>query len=290
MLIKQKTYKTLEFKKIAKQVLRGVSQIMLQENALTGLIFLIGIGYGSLNMALATLLASFSGTMTAHLLKFNKENIDKGLYGFSAALVGAGLLLFFKSSLTIWTLILLGGSLASVFQEYALRKKLPIFTFPFILIVWGTLVLVKFKILGFEASVQSASTQDLDSFHIFRNYGQVIFQDKVFSGILFFLAVLINSPIHAIYGFAASGIAYLLAIFLGIEAQYIDMGLIGFNAVLSAIVFAGKARSDILWGLAATILSTLISILFIKLEWIQLTFPFVVASAVLSILKNKAAS
>lgn len=290
MLIKQKKYKAIGIQKLPKQILRGVSQIMLQENALTGLIFLIGIGYGSLNMALATLLASFSGTMTAYLLKFDKENIEKGLYGFSAALVGAGLLLFFKSSLTIWTLILLGGSLACVFQEYALRKKLPIFTFPFILIVWGTLLLVKLKVLGFEASVQSANTQDLDSFHIFRNYGQVIFQDKVFSGILFFLAVLINSPIHAIYGFVASGIAYFLALFLGIEAQYIDMGLIGFNAVLSAIVFASRARSDIFWGLAATILSTLISILFIKLEWIQLTFPFVVASAALSILKNKAAS
>lgn len=100
-----------------------MGQIMLQENQMTGFLILIGIFYGSFTMGLATVLATICGTATAFLLKYEKSEIDKGLYGFSAALVGVAILLFFKPVLLSWLLIILGSSLATIIQHFFYKKK-----------------------------------------------------------------------------------------------------------------------------------------------------------------------
>src|SRR5690606_10691635 len=95
------------------QVLKGLGQIMLQENAWTGLLFLIGISYGSPTMGVSALLATCCGIITARIWKLNSTDIDNGLYGFSAALTGAACMLFFKPTLGVWMLVMIGGGLAT---------------------------------------------------------------------------------------------------------------------------------------------------------------------------------
>nr|HPK05259.1 urea transporter [Bacteroidales bacterium] len=58
------------------QVFKGLGQIMLQENIITGLLFLAGIFYGSVFMGFAALLATICGTITAYLFGFDKTNTD----------------------------------------------------------------------------------------------------------------------------------------------------------------------------------------------------------------------
>jgi len=77
-------------------LLKGVGQIMLQENVLTGLLFFLGIFYGSNLMGLGAVLAVLAGTLTAKVFGYDKEETEQGLYGFSAVLVGVALMLFFK--------------------------------------------------------------------------------------------------------------------------------------------------------------------------------------------------
>jgi hypothetical protein len=67
-------------------ILKGIGQIMLQENRWTGLLFLIGIFMGSWQCGVAVLLSTAAGTFTAMKLKYDKSQINAGLYGFSAAL------------------------------------------------------------------------------------------------------------------------------------------------------------------------------------------------------------
>lgn len=50
-------------------LLKGVGQIMLQNNAWTGLLFLVGIFYDDNTMGVAAIVAAATGTMTARLLK-----------------------------------------------------------------------------------------------------------------------------------------------------------------------------------------------------------------------------
>lgn len=104
-------------------ILKGIGQIMLQENRWTGLLFLIGIFMGSWQCGVAVLISTAAGTFTAMKLKYNQAEISAGLYGFSAALVGVALAFLFDATALIWILIILGGALAAVIQHFLSGRK-----------------------------------------------------------------------------------------------------------------------------------------------------------------------
>ncbi|MEJ5106324.1 urea transporter [Chryseobacterium sp. MYb328] len=276
------------FKKIPflDNVLKGIGQIMLQENRWTGLLFLIGIFMGSWQCGVAVLLSTAAGTFTAMKLKYNQSEINAGLYGFSAALVGVALAFLFETTILIWILILLGGALAAVIQNFFIQKKIPVFTFPFIIITW----ILVFALHHFTHIPPSAMLSaevipsKYDDFLTCTNgFGEVIFQGGVLSGMIFFLAVFISSPIAALYGLAASILGAGLSQLNGEPIKEIHMGLFGFNAVLSAIVFAGVKKRDGLWVLIAVFLTIVIDDLLIDNHCLDVvggvfTFPFVVGT------------
>lgn len=241
-------------------VLKGLGQIMLQENAVTGLLFLIGIFYGSFIMGAAALLAVVCGTTTALLLKYEKSEIDKGLYGFSAALVGVAAILFLKQVLISWIIIIIGSALATVLQHLFIKRKIPAFTLPFVLVTWIILLFANNYFAGIisELPVATASTNNNFTF-VFKGYGQVIFQGSLVSGMLFFIAVFISSPISALYGLAGAMLSAVIAFNLSAPASDISLGLFSYNAVLCAIVFAGNQIKDGFWVLIAVLLSLAIS-------------------------------
>ena len=261
--------------------LKGLGQIMLQENAVTGLLFLIGIFYGSFTMGAAALLAVVCGTTTALLLKYEKSEIDKGLYGFSAALVGVAAILFLKQVLISWIIIIIGSALATVLQHLFIKRKIPVFTLPFVLVVWIILFFANNYFTGIisELPVATVSTNNNFTF-VFKGYGQVIFQGSLVSGMLFFIAVFISSPISALYGLAGAMLSAIIAFNLSAPASDISLGLFSYNAVLCAIVFAGNQIKDGFWVLIAVLLSLAISFLMLKFNITQLTFPFVLASCI----------
>jgi urea transporter len=121
----------------------------------------------------------------------------------------------------------------------------------------------------------------------FKSFGQVIFQSSLLSGILFFLAVFISSPIATLYGLAAAIISAILSFYLSIPINEINLGLYGFNAVLCAIVFAGTQVKDGVWVLISLVLSLVVSLLMLKIGVTKLTFPFVLATWITLFLKNR---
>lgn len=264
-------------------VLKGIGQIMLQENRWTGLLFLMGIFMGSWQCGVAVLLSTAAGTFTAMKLKYDKSEINAGLYGFSAALVGVALAFLFETTALIWILIILGGALASVIQHFFIQKKIPVFTFPFIIITW---VLV-FALHHFThippsemLSAEVIPSKYDDFLTCTKGFGEVIFQGGILSGMIFFLAVFISSPIAALYGLAASILGAGLSQLNGEPIKEIHMGLFGFNAVLSAIVFSGVKKTDGLWVLIAVLLTIVIDDLLIDNHCLDavggvFTFPFV---------------
>lgn len=264
-------------------VLKGIGQIMLQENRWTGLLFLIGIFMGSWQGGVAVLLSTAAGTFTAMKLKYDPSEINAGLYGFSAALVGVALSFVFQTTLLIWLLILLGGALAAVIQHFFIQKKIPVFTFPFIIITWvAVFVLHHFtQIPGSEMISAPAGPADYDDFLTCTNaFGEVIFQGGIFSGIIFFVAVFISSPAAALYGLAGAVLGAYLSHMNGEPIEKIHMGLFGFNAVLSAIVFSGFKKTDGIWVLMAVIITVVIDDLLVDHNTLNevggvLTFPFV---------------
>ncbi|SEH29548.1 urea transporter [Chryseobacterium culicis] len=264
-------------------VLKGIGQIMLQENRWTGLLFLIGIFMGSWQCGVAVLLSTAAGTFTAMKLNYDRSEINAGLYGFSAALVGVALAFLFQTTLLIWILIILGGVLAAVIQHFFIQKKIPVFTFPFILITW-VLVFMLHHFTHIPPSEMLSSEvvpSEYDDFLTCTNgFGEVIFQGGILSGIIFFIAVFISSPVAALYGLAASILGAGLSQLNGEPIKEIHMGLFGFNAVLSAIVFSGIKKTDGLWVLTAVLITIAIDDFLIDNHCLDIvggvfTFPFV---------------
>src|SRR5436190_21388459 len=116
--------------------LKGVGQIMLQNNQWTGILFLAGIFYDSIVMGLAAILAVVVGTVTAKVLKYDQDEINMGLYGFSATLVGVALMFHFQetsiSAPIVWGTVVVGAALATIIQHFFISRKIPAFTLPFI--------------------------------------------------------------------------------------------------------------------------------------------------------------
>ena len=278
-------------------ILKGVGQIMLQENAVTGLLFLIGIFYGSFLMGVAALLATMSGTGTAILLRYDKSEIGKGLYGFSAALVGVAVMLFLKPVALSWVFIIIGSSLATIIQHFFIKRKIPVFTLPFVLVTWVIILIARMYFADFEVvSPPSVISSIIDYTTLgFKGFGQVIFQDKLVAGLLFFIAVLISSPIAALYGLAGGLLSAVIALKFSVPVNDVNIGLFSYNAVLCAIVFANTHIKGSFWVLFSVLLSLSISLLMANYSVIPLTFPFVLASCVtlfvrsafLSMIKNK---
>ena len=265
------------------QTVKGVGQIMLQENRATGLFFLAGLAVGSWQCALAALMASAVGAITAKTLKFKQEEIDAGLYGFSPALVAVAMLFLYKDTTLIWGLAVAGSVLAAIIQHVFIRIKFPAYTFPFILVAWFFVFFIN-KYASFEPSLliqQAYQHSPLDSiFMVTNGFGEVIFQAKPLSGLLFFVGVMVSSPVAALFALFASMLGAVVASGAGQDPLQIQMGLFGFNTVLTAIVFAGKTKRDALWVFTGTVITILIHLFLVNSQLMDavggvFTFPFV---------------
>lgn len=270
------------------KLLKGSSQIMLQENAFTGFLFFMGIFYGSITMGFGALLAGISGTLTAILLKFNPLEINRGLYGFSAILVGVGVFVFLKPVVMSWFILVTGACLASILQNIFIKRNIPVFTLPFVLITW--LIIYVSNVFFTEIMIEPSMNliNSVNYFMIpFKGYGQVIFQENFVSGLLFFLAVLMNSRIAAFYGLAGGVLSAFMVSFFSMPIEDIGLGLFSFNAVLCAITFSGNKIKDGLWSITSVILSVATSLIMFHFHLISLTFPFVLASCITLLFKKK---
>lgn len=262
-----------------KAFFRGFSQIMLQENGFTGLLFLLAIYYDSTDMVLAASLSNVVAILTAKVLKYKRENIEKGLYGFNACLIGVALTFYFQQSLALCILIIVASIISTIIMEWAIKRELPAYTFPFVLLTWISLLTMSFFSVAIKIeSNHSIDSVELDDFLIQGHaFGQVIFQGSFFAGVIFFLGVFINRPLQALYGFVAVIISVYISHSSHASNALITEGVFSFNAVLCGIAMGeDKVRAGI-YVLISVIIATYFDIYLINQGWLTLTFPFVFA-------------
>ncbi len=259
-----------------KSLLTGVGQVMLQENAWTGLFFLLGIFYNSMQMGLGAIIGVILGTITAHLFKYGKKEIQKGWYGFNGTLIGIAMVFFFGLNPLSILFILIGAVLSSYVMHAMVSRKLTPYTFPFVLTTWLLILLISTTHLlpKVDHSLSDASTLQPVS-AASEGLGQVMFQDNIVTGVLFAIGLFISSRVSALYGIISSILGMLIGM-LFIPLSLINIGIAGFNAVLCGIAMAKPKFS---WfPFLAIFLSILILYPFILLQLPALTFPFVLAS------------
>lgn len=107
---------------------------MLQENAMTGLCFLLGVAIDSFWIELGTVLGVFVSTATAAILGRTSKEIHAGIYGFNGALVGVAGIFFLRPGLQTAALVVAFG-IASSLLTHLFRRYLPFPTYaaPFVL-------------------------------------------------------------------------------------------------------------------------------------------------------------
>ena len=293
-----KTHLTCQFIDVG---LRSYGQVMLQNNALSGLIFFAGVliggcAAGKPQLGLASLVAVIFANLTAYIYRLNRKAWQQGIYGFNACLIGIALPTFCENSLYLWSCIVLAACLSvfitQAFSTILQQWYLPCLTIPFILLTWLFLLATpSLSALNITISNEMApSASHFSPIFILPDsilgIAEVFLFNSILAGVFFLIGLAVNSLKITIYAFVASAIAIVIALLYGAQIQAVSLGLYSFNAVLTAITlvtFSGKQDIKIviyiLLGIILTVFTQAALVTILKPYTIPvLTLPFVLVS------------
>jgi urea transporter len=204
--------------------LRGIGQVMLQNNPLSGALFLAAIGWGALaadalEVLFGGLLALLTATLTAIWLRVDRQALGDGLYGYNALLVGLALPTFLQPSPSLWGYVVLGGAV-SVVAMLAIANlirtwQLSALTFPFVIVTWA-LLLAAFAFAGIDggappyagevAALAPAASNPLDLAGfiagVYNSISQVFLKASPVSALLFVAGLAVSSVAAAVFAVA----------------------------------------------------------------------------------------
>lgn len=265
-----------------KTLLLGFSQVFLLQSALSGALILAGLFCNSWQLALLALLGCLVSRAVASLWRDTEQEIADGLYGFNGTLVGIAIGVYWEISWLSILLLVIGAALSTwLARAFRRHAQLPGLTAPFIIAVWALLLVSLLAPQGvglLDSAAQLEEGQPLWrrlGVALGDSVGQVMFQANVLTGLLFFLAIAWESRRKALYALLGALIPMLVIPFVP-EAVWRE-GLLGYNAVLCAIYWAGTGERRLLYALLSVVLSVLLELLALYAGLIPLTAPFVLS-------------
>jgi urea transporter len=249
-------------------LLRGVGQVMFQNNSTSGLLFLVGIFINSYKYGLTALLGLIVATFAAYLLGADRMLIRNGVFGFNGVLTGIALSVFLQWDWHVAVYIILGAIVSTIVMmglaKLLISLDMAPLTAPFVLTAWLLLfALYQFgqlhptKLIGpmplhtgtaigtdLQEAAGSGGSVGLTAANLanalFRGVGEVFLQDNLWTGVVFAIAILVNSRVCFGFALLGSALGGLTALVLGGDGVTIYHGLYGFNAVLSGIALGGR--------------------------------------------------
>ncbi|CAH9017661.1 urea transporter [Candidatus Nitrosacidococcus sp. I8] len=283
-------------------LLRGISQVVLQNNPVSGLMILVGLFIASKIAGIATVVGVIISTLTAVLLKVDKSFIQNGLFGFNGVLAGIGISSYASShhllmDHTLWLHIIIATSLSTLvmvrLSRFFTPWNLPALTMPFILCTW-----LFVSVIG---NINSLNPIAAPSYHsiseasytiktwyigVSKGFSEIFLQDSTIAGYLILLGILINSRINAILALASALLSIATGIVFGVSEESIQLGLHSYNPILTSIALGGLfihlTKFSFIYTLLGTIITTWISFaLNIILQHLGLpiyTLPFVIVT------------
>ncbi|KXF76561.1 urea transporter [Paramesorhizobium deserti] len=262
--------------------LRGAGQVMLQNNPVTGFLFLLGIFWsvsveGAAAVAIGAIVGLVVATMTAILLGSDETSIDQGLFGFNGILVGVAVPTFLVMGPETWFLLIIGAAFSTIamlaISHVTKLWGVPALTFPFVLTTWF-LVLAAYSFghlpiagMGPPALPSPfAEPADLSAASFLnaclKSISQVFLINNAVTGIIFIVALLASSVYAAAFAVAGAMVAVAVASFLGANPADMSAGLYGFSPVLTAIalgcVFFEPSWRVALFALLGTVVAVIV--------------------------------
>jgi len=288
--------------------LRGAAQVMLQNNPLTGLLFLAGIAWGAVStgmpqVAVGALTGLVGATGTATCIGVDDLSLRDGLYGYNGMLVGVALTTFLKANPLLWAYLVF-GTMVSVVVMLAIANLvktwgLSALTAPFVLTTWLLLIAAHaFTSLRISSLPEPGLPQVPVAASALAPHGewaigavllgvsQVFLIGNVVAGVIFLGALAVSSIWAAAFALASSMLAVTVALSVGADSKMVAAGLFGFNPVLTAIaigtVFYKPQPRVTIYAIIGTIFTVIVqaalSIAVMPFGIPTLTAPFVVAT------------
>jgi urea transporter len=280
-------------------VLRGVGQVMLQNNSYAGLLFLIGIFWNSALFGVAVLVGTSVSTATAMLLAAKPSLVREGHFGFNGALVAIAIMYFLQPEALTWAYVIFAAACTTIVSA-AMRRAMdtwnvPPLTAPFVLTtLCFVLACARFGRLHSThilptaglpkaAIVEGVVTTSTVVQGFFNGIAQVFFQHNVITGVLFIAGLLVSSRVSCLMAALGSFTGLLVAWGMGAAEPAIRAGAFGFNCVLTAIALGSvlfvlektAAACALLGTIAAAVVFAAISAALEPLGMPALTLPFV---------------
>jgi len=264
-------------------VLRGIGQVVFQNNPISGAVVLAAIFYNSWIYGTVCLLGTIVGTATAIWLKADKGMIKDGLFGFNGALMGIALVAYTSANFRtgnvpnahLWLYIVLCAVFTAVlvpaFGAMLGPHKVPGLTMPFVLATWFFLgALLQFTTIDVSNALKPTSPSDFTGprpdytwvtwFHgITMGIAEIFFQDNWVTGVIILIGIAINTRIGALMALMGSTLAVGTAVFYGAHDEAIRDGLFGYNAALTAMALGGLFLVLNLPGFIYTVIGVLVT-------------------------------
>lgn len=283
-------------------VLRGIGQVMLQNNPVTGLLFLLGIFVGSWVAGLYALLGTVVATGSAQLFGAPQDHVRQGLFGFNGTLTGLGLALYLRHDpiLVVYVIVAaLSVTIVTAAIQDVLGAQGHTLTGPFVLVTWifiaglfaysrlhGAPALGAPHLPTDTVSGAAVLTPVDAAVGLLNGVAEVTLQQSVWTGAIFLVALAVNSRISCAAAVLGSAIGIGVGWSLGAAPAAIQDGLYGFNAVLTAIALGGLFfllhRITVLLAILAVIVSTILygslAAILSPLGLPALTAPFVITT------------
>ncbi len=286
----------------ADAVLRGIGQVMFQNNAFAGAIFLVGIFLNSPLFGVAALLGAVASTTTAYALGAERVHVRAGLHGFNGTLVGIALAYFLRSEMVTWVYVVAAAASSTVLtagMTNLLGKGRPALTAPFIVVTLAfVLAAERFGALhttgllptsglpkGTTAVLGVVNESTLVN-GFFKGVAEIFFQDSALTGAVLLAGLFISSRLACAAAAVGSLVGMVVAWRMGATEESIRLGLFGFNPALTAIalasVFLVLDFAAALYALLAVVVTTVLfasaSAALLPIGMPALTAPFVLVT------------
>jgi len=236
------------FYHMVKVVLRSYGVMAFSAHSFPAFLILVATFFHPI-VGLMGMIGNSISNGTAKWVHANKDAWNSGVFGVSGILIGLALGMYAEPSTRLWV-FLIGGSVFSgilsvMIGDFLSRYDLPILSLPFMLVIWLLLLTLGISEQNSLSFITIPYLRNIDLwlfnalplavFEYVKMFGNILFQENLFSGVLVLSAIGLYSRISLFYGLWGGIIG--LGTYMFIHGS-LD-GFHGLNFVLISLAFGG---------------------------------------------------
>ncbi|MEB8307129.1 urea transporter [Staphylococcus xylosus] len=239
-------------------ILKNIAQVLLLDNAWTGLFILLGLFVGNWKVGIMALAASVIALLLAKRTNYSQEEINTGLAGFNPVLTAIALTLFlvpeWYSILIAFIAIVITMPIGSAFREFFKPFGVPMLTMPYVFVSWIILLMsFQFKFVNVDVNILPDTVQEIQfsghSIHFINaflsGFSEIFLLKSIMAGLLILIGIFIASRKAGLFAIVANLIGFTAVLVLGANHDQINDGLFGYNVILTVLALGVAFRTRI---------------------------------------------